>query len=29
LSVSHDGKSMVYVQDEYAESSVMLVKNFR
>ena len=29
LSVSQDGKSIVYVQDEYAESSIMLVKNFR
>lgn len=29
LSVSCDGKSIVYIQDEYAESSIMMVKNFR
>jgi len=29
LSVSHDGKSIVYVQNEFAESNIMLVKNFR
>ena len=29
LSVSSDGKSIVYVQGEFAESDVMLVKNFR
>src|SRR5262249_54481058 len=29
LSISRDGKSIVYIQDEYAESSVMLVTNFR
>lgn len=29
LSLSHDGKSIVYIQDEFAESNIMLVKNFR
>lgn len=29
LSISSNGKSIVYVQDEFAESSIMLVKNFR
>lgn len=29
LSLSHDGKSIVYVQNEFAESDIMLVKNFR
>lgn len=29
LSLSHDGKSIVYVQNEFAESNLMLVKNFR
>ena len=29
LSVSSDGKSLVYIQNEFAESSIMLVKNFR
>ena len=29
LSVSDDGKSIVYVQNEFAESNIMLVKNFR
>ena len=29
LSISRDGKSIVYIQDEYAESSIMLVTNFR
>ncbi len=28
LSLSADGKSIVYVQDEFAESNLMLVKNF-
>jgi Tol biopolymer transport system component/DNA-binding winged helix-turn-helix (wHTH) protein len=29
LSLSADGKSIVYVQDEFAESNLMLVRNFR
>ena len=29
LSMSQDGKSIVYVQHEFAESNIMLVKNFR
>ena len=29
LSISNDGKSIVYIQDEFAESNIMLVKNFR
>jgi hypothetical protein len=29
LSLSSDGKSIVYVQDEFAESNLMLVRNFR
>jgi Tol biopolymer transport system component/DNA-binding winged helix-turn-helix (wHTH) protein len=29
LAMSRDGKSIVYVQDEFAESNIMLVKNFR
>ena len=29
LSLSHDGKSIVYVQSEFSESNIMLVKNFR
>ena len=29
LSLSADGKSLVYVQDQIAESNLMLVKNFR
>jgi Tol biopolymer transport system component/DNA-binding winged helix-turn-helix (wHTH) protein len=29
LSLARDGRSLVYVQNEYAESSIMLVKNFR
>jgi Tol biopolymer transport system component/DNA-binding winged helix-turn-helix (wHTH) protein len=29
LSLSQDGRSLVYVQNEFAESSIMLVKNFR
>jgi Tol biopolymer transport system component/DNA-binding winged helix-turn-helix (wHTH) protein len=29
LSISRDGKSIVYIQDEYAESNIMLVTNFR
>jgi len=29
VSVSPDGKSLIYVQDEFAESNIMLVKNFR
>jgi Tol biopolymer transport system component/DNA-binding winged helix-turn-helix (wHTH) protein len=28
LSLSSDGKSIVYIQDEFAESNLMLVKNF-
>jgi hypothetical protein len=29
LSMSRDGKSILYVQGEFAESNIMLVKNFR
>ncbi len=29
LSLSQDGKSIVYIQNEFAESNLMLVKNFR
>jgi len=29
LALSRDGKSIVYVQDEFAESNIMLVENFR
>ena len=29
LSLSPDGRSVVYVQNEFAESNIMLVKNFR
>jgi Tol biopolymer transport system component/DNA-binding winged helix-turn-helix (wHTH) protein len=29
LSVSADGKSILYVQNEYSQSDIMLVKNFR
>jgi Tol biopolymer transport system component/DNA-binding winged helix-turn-helix (wHTH) protein len=29
LSLSHDGKSIVYIQNEFLESNLMLVKNFR
>ena len=29
LSLSSDGKSIVYVQGEFAESDILLVKNFR
>jgi Tol biopolymer transport system component/DNA-binding winged helix-turn-helix (wHTH) protein len=29
LSLSHDGKSVVYIQSEFSESNIMLVKNFR
>lgn len=29
LSLSSDGKSLVYLQNEFAESDIMLVKNFR
>jgi len=29
LSVSADGKSIVYAQDEYSRSNIMLVRNFR
>jgi hypothetical protein len=29
LAVSPDEKSIVYVQNEFAESNIMLVKNFR
>ena len=29
LSPSHDGKSIVYIQSEFSESNIMLVKNFR
>jgi hypothetical protein len=29
LSLSPDGKSIVYIQNEFAESTLMLVKNFR
>lgn len=29
LSLSADGKSLVYIQDQFAESNLMLVRNFR
>ncbi len=29
LSLAHDGKSIVYVQNEFAESNLILVRNFR
>lgn len=29
LSMSSDGKSIVYIQNEYSESNLMLVRNFR
>lgn len=29
VSVSPDSKTLIYVQDEFAESNIMLVKNFR
>lgn len=29
LSLSHDAKSIVYIQNEFSESNIMLVKNFR
>ena len=29
MAMSRDGKSILYVQDEFAESNIMLVKNFR
>ena len=29
LSLAPDGKSIVYVQNEFAESNLILVKNFR
>ncbi len=29
LSLSHDGRSIVYIQSEFSESNLMLVKNFR
>ncbi len=29
LSISNDGKSIVYIQNEFAESNIMLVRNFR
>ena len=29
LAISRDGKSILYVQGEFAESNIMLVKNFR
>ncbi len=29
LGISHDGRSILYVQNEFAESNIMLVKNFR
>jgi hypothetical protein len=29
LSASWDAKSIVYIQDEFAESNLMLVRNFR
>lgn len=28
LSLAHDGRSLVYIQNEFAESNIMLVKNF-
>jgi Tol biopolymer transport system component/DNA-binding winged helix-turn-helix (wHTH) protein len=29
LGMSHDAKSIVYIQNEFAESNIMLVKNFK
>jgi hypothetical protein len=29
LSVSSDGRSLLYVQNEFRQSSIMLIKNFR
>jgi Tol biopolymer transport system component len=29
LSISNNGRSIVYIQNEFAESNIMLVKNFR
>ena len=29
LSLSPDGKSLAFIQEEFAESNIMLVKNFR
>jgi hypothetical protein len=29
LSLAPDGKSLVFVETEFAESNIMLVKNFR
>ena len=29
LALSPDGKSILYIQGEFAESNIMLVKNFR
>ena len=29
LSLSVDGKSLVYIQNQFAESNLMLVRNFR
>jgi hypothetical protein len=29
LAMSRDGKSILYVQNEFAESNIMLVENFR
>jgi hypothetical protein len=29
LSLSNDGKSILYIQNEFAESNIMLVRNFR
>jgi Tol biopolymer transport system component len=29
LSMSQDGKSIIYIQNEFAESNIMLVKNFQ
>jgi len=29
LSLSEDGKSLVYIQDQFAESNLMMVRNFR
>ena len=29
LSISNDGRSIVYIQNEFAESNIMLVKHFR
>jgi hypothetical protein len=28
LSMSRDGKSIVYIQNDFSESNLMLVKNF-